>query len=74
MSNFFSKYFYSSANLSAASQTSLVIPPMQLRIDDTSLESFSDITLDINSDDSWDFGQSISTWQQIGRASCRERV
>ena len=52
--DFFPKYFYSSANLSAASQTSLVIPPMQVRIDDTSLESFSDITLNLATVSHWD--------------------
>ena len=54
MSTFFPKHFHSSGNISAASQTTLTIPPTQIKIDTTSLESFSNVTLDVSSATDWD--------------------
>ena len=60
---FFPKHFHIASDITASSQTTISVPAMQCRVTDTSLESFSNITLDVNSDSSWDFGQNIATWQ-----------
>lgn len=63
MRNFFPQWYSSADKLSAASQTTITVPPTQLRINNSSLEIFSNKILNVNSDSSWDFGQNISTWQ-----------